>query len=255
MGGLGGNGGGVEGTKTLYKYLKLRGVTPYANRLSIDYGVDDPELSYGQIYLGVIPAKENGEPDDDEISGYEYYVFPADRALVNAISYYGGVKGDSAVEITPGGMYVVKLGFLDYNKIEETQEIVWDQYIVVRTPQLYTKINLDSITPAGATTGGAITVNFTVSLDSLIDEAYVEVIGNGGKGTSPIPVTAANPAPATEAAGTARWKIDMKTATQVGQRFTFNYGANEELLIRIVDVKYGGKAYTLKSDLYINKLY
>ncbi|MCR5830425.1 MAG: hypothetical protein K6F93_08795 [Lachnospiraceae bacterium] len=249
LGGNGGNGGGVEGTKTLYKYLKLRGVTPFANRLSIDYGVDDPELSYGQIYLGVIPTDADGKADE---TNYEYYVFPVDRSLVNAISYVGGMtKGDNSTEIKikPGEMYVVKLGFLDYNKIGS--DIVWDQYIVVRTPQLYSNITLDSITPVGPATGGSISAKIIVELDPLIDEAYVEVVGENGS-----VITITNPSPALENGNDARWKIDIPTAVQVGQKFSFNYDKNDEnLLVRITDVKYGNEAHPLKSELYINKLF
>ena len=250
-GGAGGNGGMVQGEKTLYKYLKLRGATAFANRISIDYGVDDPELSYGQIYISVIPADKDGKPDE---TNYNRSVFPVDRALVNAVTYDGGIHKTNGLEkIAPNQTYIVALGFLDYKKLSETTEPEWDQYMVVRTPQLYNNLTLKSITPTGLATGGGIQVKFTIELDPLIDEAYVEVVKSGTNTPLTLP-GAASPAP--ETAGTAKWKVDMLSATQLGETIVFDYDKNnEDLLVRIVDVKYGSVSYDLKSELLINKLY
>ncbi|MBO4496998.1 MAG: hypothetical protein J5739_02205, partial [Lachnospiraceae bacterium] len=134
-----------------------------------------------------------------------------------------------------------------------TTEPEWDQYMVVRTPQLYNNLTLKSITPTGLATGGGIQVKFTIELDPLIDEAYVEVVKSGTNTPLTLRGTAS---PAPETAGTAKWKVDMQSATQLGQTIVFDYeNNNEDLLVRIVDVKYGSVSYDLKSELLINKLY
>ena len=252
-GGQGGDGGAasqVSGEKILYKYLKLRSVYPYANRLSIDYGVDDPELSYGQIYLYVnLVDKDYREMD------YDPYIFPVDRALTNAISYIGARDNGTDIKITPGQTYVVKLGYLDYAKIQDGEGIHWDQQIVVTTPPLYQYINLDYISPVpGTASGGAITVAFTLGIDPLIDKAFVEVIGQGGQASSPLNITGASPNPVE--AGVAKWAINVSTASQIGQHFTFNYPVGtENFLIRITDVEYGQVPYNLKSELFVKSIY
>ena len=88
----------------------------------------------------------------------------------------------------------------------------------------------------------------------MIDEAYVEVIKSGT--STPLSSGVSGESPAPETTGTARWKIDMNSATRLGETIVFNYvNNNEDLLIRIVDVKYGGVDYNLKSEALVNKLY
>ncbi len=48
----------------------------------------------------------------------------------------------------------------------------------------------------------------------------------------------------------------MLSATQLGETIVFDYDKNnEDLLVRIVDVKYGSVSYDFKRELLINKLY
>ncbi|MCR5521584.1 MAG: hypothetical protein K6F44_06700, partial [Lachnospiraceae bacterium] len=250
-GGNGGNGGSIEGSKTLYKYLRLRRVEPFANRLSIDYGVEDPELAYGQIYLSVIPVDKDGKADEDN---YKWYVFPVDRAQINEVTYYGGIDKTSGqkVNIVPGETYIVGLGYVSFEDMENDSDVPFDQYITVRTPQLYSNIYLDSITPVGTATGDAISMRFTVNLDPLIDTAYVEIV-DATTGTV-VDVTGENPAG--EVPGKARWKVNMVPAAQTGDVYTLGYGRNDQdLIIRITDVEYGKVPYPLNCELYVKRLY
>ena len=94
-------------------------------------------------------------------------------------------------------------------------------------------------------------MRFTIELDPLIDEAYVEVKDSMG---NVIAIT--NPTVIPDTPGNARWKIDMISASQIGQTFAFDYNRNDEdLLISVVEVRYGGVEYPLKSELFVNKLH
>ena len=121
----------------------------------------------------------------------------------------------------------------------------------VRAPQLTSTITVSSVTPVGPATGGSISARFKVELDPLIDEAYVEVVDSTGA-----VIGISSPDPVTAEANKARWKIDMMSASQFGQTFVFSYGNNrEDLVIRIVDVKYNDTEYPLKSELFVKSLF
>ena len=48
----------------------------------------------------------------------------------------------------------------------------------------------------------------------------------------------------------------MMSASQFGQTFVFTYGDNrEDLVIRIVDVKYNNTEYPLKSEMFVKSLF
>ncbi|MCR4722085.1 MAG: hypothetical protein K5655_10200 [Lachnospiraceae bacterium] len=257
MGGMGGNGGDpgkIEGKKELYKYMKLRNVTPYANRVSIDYNIDDPELTYGQIYASIIPTDSEGVPD----TAYQRYVFPLDRALTNAMCYIGGMDAQGQTfKIKPGQSYYVALGYLPYETLGDSAVVQfdWDQSSVVRTPELYTEIYLNNISPVGTVSGGAFSVNFTVYTDILIDSARIGAyIKNSNNEFELATQTSAYPSVSQEGQGKALWDINISEASQYGMTVNFEHDTTEDIYLIISDAIYDGVEYPIRKELLIDSL-
>jgi hypothetical protein len=137
-GGKGGNGGkGGDASKAveeeekppLYKYISVRGVSTYANRISVNYNVSDPEGAFGEVFIAVIPAE-----DDSGLEGASEIRKVVDISDTN-FDIYG---------LIPDTQYYVKMGYRNFGL---TEDVITD-VVKIRTDPIYTSIAVKSFSIA-----------------------------------------------------------------------------------------------------------
>lgn len=142
-GGPGGNGGnGATQTKTpeitFNKYLYIRGVTTYANSISVSYSAVDPQNEYGEIFLLV--TKE----DSTEVSA---------RVVLSA--------GEEAVRVyglEPDTYYTIVMAYRGFDSESKDNYVAVDN-VRVKTEAIYTSVSVNSLSIPSRT------LSCTVKLD------------------------------------------------------------------------------------------
>lgn len=133
-GGAGGKGGdGAAGDfldlirKPLQKYISLRGVALYANRVTVYYTISDPEGLFGESFVSLTPVNSL-DPVSEEI---RVILDPTD----NNMDIYG---------LTPDTPYLLKIGYRGFG---EQNDVIVDA-VNVRTDSIFTKLSVLAYSPA-----------------------------------------------------------------------------------------------------------
>ena len=152
-GGKGGNGGkggaGGDGStgmwgeqNPLLKFISLRGIAAYANRITVNYNIFDPEGLYGETFIKVTPSNQT------------YQTHEPIRVILdvtdNRVDIYG---------LLPDTLYNVQIGYMNYGQMDE---VIVDM-TSVRTDSIFTKLYVNRYSEADK----------TLDCNLLLDKYYV----------------------------------------------------------------------------------
>lgn len=156
-GGPGGNGGnGATQTKTpevvFNKYLYIRGVTTFANSVTVNYSAVDPQNEYGEIFLLI--QDDNGA---EEVS----------RVVLSA--------GEESVRIyglQPDTYYTIEMAYRSYDSETQENYITVDN-VRVKTRAIYSSVTVDSLSVPSQTLECTVKLdqNFPLSKATLVLES------------------------------------------------------------------------------------